>query len=286
MIVISDADGTLISPTVPESSACLSLFELLRANRVSYILATSRPWVSLVEVLPRTVQNARYCVCADGAITLKPTVDGPVVIARSVLSSSDEMVSRILKARPPGSSLYIFLDDRSEFLVAGDINISHMRHSASILGSRRFIPLSKLVGHEGILSIGILGSHKQCSTLMTLLKRDNIVSRKGAVRVYPEVRISSTSLYWCDVTSSLADKRLAVVSLLADGKLGSSEEIRPVIVLGDGDNDARMARLADLAFCPPWANPAMKHIAHEIECKDVQEFLKVIRIRIRTELGV
>src|SRR5271170_2334776 len=135
MIVLSDVDGTLISPTVPESTACLSLFELLRVNGVNYVLATSRPWASLTEVLPRTVEYAQYCICADGAITLAPIPGAPVVISRNILSPDEDIVSRVLSAKPPGCSFCIFLDDRAEFLVAGEVDSAHVEYLTYILGS-------------------------------------------------------------------------------------------------------------------------------------------------------
>jgi hydroxymethylpyrimidine pyrophosphatase-like HAD family hydrolase len=285
VIVLSDVDGTLVRSGVHESSACLALFDLLRANRVEYVLATSRPWGSLCNVLPQTVEKARYCVCADGAITFEPSADGPQVINRKILLWGDEIISRILSVRPPNSSLLVFLDDRNDFSVAADVRGEHVGCLAAIIGSRRLIALRDLKANSGILSVGILGSSEQCEGLLRFIERDRVISRQGTARVYPEVRVRETGLHWCDVTSYLADKRIAVEHLLTEGLIGTSGKVRPIIVLGDGDNDVRMAGLAEMAYCPPWATAAMKAVAREVECEGIEEFLRTVEIRLRSWLG-
>ncbi len=259
MIVVSDVDNTLVDPGGGESKSCRRLFATLRADNTAFGFATSRSYPSLTAVLPVSTKLSDFNICSDGAILLaRRDGTGPVaeVVHRVCLTFPRKYLDPVARLRSRNASCFVFFDDQSGYSVAADIVPAHRESLERILQGR------VLIGRVGVtpamksdvLSIGILDTLEDCNSFgdhMTELCHDwNL-----RVRIYPELRVPELDLYWCEFSAHGAEKSVGVRTLCAFGNIDLSPHA--LVVLGDGENDIELARMADFAFCPPWASLGM-----------------------------
>jgi hydroxymethylpyrimidine pyrophosphatase-like HAD family hydrolase len=282
MIVVSDVDLTLIDPGGIESENCRHLFDVLADNNVIYGFATSRSFTSLGYVLPESLKRADFCICSDGAITLTRQSTDWLVSRRSILSGVRDILSAVFELCSSTASIFVFLDDRSDFRAEIRLSPRHLDMVAPILQGRSWsylIPEPDISG--GVLSVGVLASYRECMSLSRQVSSTFSYRDKLRVRVYEEVRIPVPDLWWCELSAWDADKGVALDAFMEKLRHRARNNSSPIIALGDGENDLGLANRADFTLCPPWANAELQRLGEVVPgVRDCQEFIRVITARL------
>lgn len=281
MLVISDIDGTLLDRGGEETDACVHLFSTLREAGVTYGFATSRPLESLTRILPVSVQGAAFAVCSEGGITAQRNEKEEwSVVRRCTLESSAAILARILQDAASEASVFAFGDDLAGFRVAVRAAQNHEEAIRSILSTRERLDLETILPIEdGVLSIGVLSSREASLLMRSRLETPDAASSEALIiRVYEEVRVAaSPALWWCDVMPADADKAVSCAWLLCQEALSLSTARGGIILLADGENDIRLAELAETTYCPPWANSLLKQRATVIKSvANCEQFVRAV----------
>lgn len=259
MIVVSDVDGTLIDPGATEGYHCRRFFKRLAAGGSVCGLASSRSLPSLLAAVPYALAHSRFAICSDGALTYwrMSKASDLVTVRRATLAESSEVLAclrRVPIAAP--TSLFVFMDDRKDLCVFGDIKAVHESLMPRVLQGRPLNRLEKWPAADGVLSVGLLSSRAQVVLAANLLAEATVDVN---VRIFPEHRLPDSGLWWCEVTSYAADKRHALEFLLNTGHIDKAKV--PLVLLGDGLNDIPLAHICDRVICPSWGASTLLRLA-------------------------
>jgi Cof subfamily protein (haloacid dehalogenase superfamily) len=226
-LVVSDIDGTLVTPDKTLTPAALAAARRLHAAGVGLSLVSSRPargMMALVKALDLTVPFAAF----NGGSLVAP--DGTLIAAKRL--SADAAAKAIGLFDERGISVWAFADD--QWLVR-DLDGPHVDHERHTVG---FDPILVADFDAVIDRVDKLVAVTDEAALLAEVETET----QALLGAHANARRSQT--YYLDVTNAQADKGHAVRALCA--RIGAPEA--ETAVIGDQDNDLAMFAVAGLSI--------------------------------------
>jgi len=234
--LVSDVDGTLVTPDKVVTPAARAAVKALRDAGVGFAFVSSRPPKGLASIAEALGLHAH----GDAPNTRRPAAaafnggllldEGLQPIAFEPLPEADARVALDAFAAL-GVDAWVFTIDEWLVLDPNGHYVAHERHTVGF--DARVVPT-----FDGITGIGkIVGS----SPDPELLQR---TADALAPRLSVDARASLSQTYYLDVTHAKANKGGALRAIAADGGL----ELDEIAAIGDMANDLSMLDIAGFAI--------------------------------------
>ena len=219
-LVVSDVDGTLLlKNSTAVGKDVLDAIKLLQSSRKTVAVASGRTYGSL-EKLFNEVKKDLYFICCDGALTVCNdkvlyTKQIPIGDVMSVLRRSEYDNCGVMLCTP-----------KTTFVVRGSEDFSIMAEAES--GEDTYY-LDKLYDlKEPVVKISVWSKDGGAKPLNFLPK---------------SLRVSYNSNGWCEYTSAIANKGIAVSDLQSRLYMSKFD----TAAIGDGENDIEMMKKAKIS---------------------------------------
>jgi Cof subfamily protein (haloacid dehalogenase superfamily) len=249
-LVVSDVDGTLVTPDKALTARALAAVRALREVGVAFSVTSARPPLGLrmlVEPLDLTVPVVAF----NGALIAAPDL--------SVLTATwlpNDAVGPILECfGRHGMAPWMFQD--SAWYVA-DQNGPHVAHEATVTRIEPRTATDLAQRHDRVAKI--VGVSDDPAVIATALA--DVTDRYGDL-----VAASCSQPYFVDVTSRHADKGTGLTRLCGD--LGIA--LTDVFVLGDSQNDVAMFAVAGASAAMGNATPDVQRAATYVTASNDDE---------------
>lgn len=278
MIIVSDIDGTLISPGFQEDDGSLMLLEPLKRTSSQLILATSRPLCSIRQSIPRMLDASSAVIASDGAVTYQ-RLNGNLTICDDALLSKGEAMQIWRKIHADASlsegCVVTFYGRDKDYTMEIDKHVlPKLADAIQAVSAGR--PISENThAPSACVSIVLLGYKDE---LLQLLRKwqsaQGSAMSSFTVRFYPETRIGFNEfgeLWWLDMSSKNADKSIACANLIEN--MGKS--MQDVIFLCDGENDVNLASISGRVMVPSWAHEDLRALPQSelIQARNVSDYI-------------
>jgi Cof subfamily protein (haloacid dehalogenase superfamily) len=226
-LLVSDIDGTLVTPDKTLTPAALAGVKKLGAAGVGFTIVSSRPargMAALVEALQIKLPFAAF----NGGSLVAP--DGRVIQAKRLSPRAARAAIALFKAR--GVEIWGFADNLWLVLALEGPHVDHERHT---------------VGFDPTLVADFEGVIDRLDKLVAVSDQPDLLAdveraAQQALKGLANARRSQT--YYLDVTHPDADKGHAVRALCAEIGVPRAE----TAVIGDQANDIAMFKVAGLSI--------------------------------------
>ncbi len=243
-LVISDADGTLVTNDKVLTPRAIAAVQRLHQNGIGFSICSSRPPFGLRMLIEPLRLNLPFGGYNAGAI-VEPDPD--LTIVEQKLIPPDAAREAVAMFQQHGIDCWVFVGNRWLILNPTGDNVARETHTIQTppiivpaFEEAHFAAVGKIVGPSN--------DHDRIA-LVTDLMQTALAGRARAARSQP---------YYCDVIAPGIDKG-RLVALLAERLTVPQSEI---LVLGDMENDIEMFRTAGFAVAMGNATDEVKRAAH------------------------
>ncbi len=264
--LVSDVDGTLVTPDKTVTPAARDAVRALRDAGVGFAFVSSRPpggLTSIVEALgphaPSGVATANRRPAAaafNGGLLLD---DAMQTISFEPLPSADAAITLDVFVSL-GIDAWVFTVD--EWLVTNPAGhyVAHERHTVGF--DARVVD-----SFDGVTGIGkIVGSHPEPA----LLQRAAVAL---SLRLTPDARAALSQTYYLDVTNAKANKGTALRAIAAEAGIALDE----IAAIGDMTNDIAMLDIAGFSIAMGNAPDSMKNSVDAVTASNREDgFAKAV----------
>ncbi len=232
-LVVSDVDGTLLmSGKEQVEDKTLRAIEKLKNAGKNTAVASGRTYPSL-EKLFYGVKDGLYFICCDGAVIVR---DGKAVYTKQI--SSSDILSVI---RYYDDCSVVLCTPMKSYALKGKKDISDLVEKQT--GERPLL-LERLYDlKEPVCKIAVFSDESKAKPMAFMPKT---------------LRVSYSANGWCEYTSAIADKGLAVSELQARLYLSKFD----TACIGDGQNDAGMMKKAAVAVSANRHHPSLDAVCN------------------------
>ncbi len=249
-LLISDVDGTLVTPDKVVTDATVEAVEHLRQQGVAFTIISSRPPRGMLSVI-KALNIAQPFGAFNGGSILSP--DMRVLSAHRLAAQVAHEALSILDQN--GVDAWVFADDAWFLRNLQGPNVERERHTVS------FDPT--LVAHFDTMMdridkiVGVSNDHAHLAAVEQHMQM-SLGDRAQATRSQP---------YYLDITHPLANKGNGVEALSAALNIGLKE----TAVIGDMANDIAMFRVAGLSVAMGQAPENVRAAASLVTRSNVQD---------------
>lgn len=244
-LVACDVDGTLLKCGETEpSERVLSAIVALKEAGKTVAIASGRTYGSLIRLFDSVKENV-YFICCDGATTV---YNGKVIYTKQI--GIGDVLDLIRREEYDDASIMLCCPERSYVIKGSDeIFEAVKRESADVPEfCARLYDLK-----EPVVKIAIYSKNKKARKLQFFPK---------------SLRVAYSSDEWCEYTSAISNKGLAISDLQTRLYLSKFD----TLAIGDGENDVEMLKKAKIAVSANNAHSALSDVAGE-HTDDVAEYL-------------
>ena len=249
-LIVSDVDGTILKKGETEvSTAVFEAIEKLKAAGKKVAVASGRTYGSM-EKLFAPVKKDLYFICCDGAVTI---INDKVVYCKQM--SAGDIMSLLRRPEYDGCGVMLCTPKMS-YVIRGSEDFSTTAERQS--GEDTYYVEKLHDVKDPIIKIAVW-SDKGAAVPINFLPKT--------------VRVSYLSVEWCEYTSAISDKGLAVSDLQMRLYMTKFD----TAALGDGINDVVMMKKAKLAVSANVSYPGLLPVCNH-HTDDVAGCVVVISI--------
>lgn len=232
-LVVSDVDGTLLMPkkeSVDEKA--LSAIKKLKEKGKHTAVASGRTYSSL-EKLFGAVSDGLYFICCDGAVIVR---NGKPIYSKQI--SSTDIFSVI---RYHEGCAVVLCTPKKSYVLSGGENVAQLVEKQTGEKPAMLERLYDLT--EPVCKIAVFSDEGKAEPMKFMPK---------------SLRVSYLAHGWCEYTSAIANKGLAVSELQARLYLSKFD----TACIGDGENDAGMMKKAHVAVSANNNHPCLDGVCN------------------------
>jgi Cof subfamily protein (haloacid dehalogenase superfamily) len=256
-LVVSDIDGTLVTPDKTLTPAARAAVASLREAGILFVLVSSRPargMASLIEMLGVTAP----CAAFNGAVLFEP--GGDVLESHPL---ADELAHQAMDlAAEAGANAWVF---------AGDAWYLTDPEGDEVWREKR------TVGFEPIRTADLRRVGAPIGKVVAVSdhpERLDLCQARARAAMEGRANVMRSQSYYLDFTDPAATKGAAVTALAA--RLGVP--LSATVVIGDMDNDVSMFAVAGLAIAMGQAPQAVREAAGHVTASNREDgFAAAIR---------
>lgn len=245
-LIVSDVDGTILTKGETKvSDRVFEAIEKLKKSGKTVAVASGRTYGSMEKLFSR-VKNDLYFICCDGAVTI---LNDKVLYCKQI--GAGDIMS--LMRRPEYDDCCMVLcTPKMSYIIRGDEDFSATAERQS---GERPCYLERLYDlKEPVIKIAVWSKQGKAVPLNFLPK---------------QLRVSYLSDEWCEYTSAISDKGLAVSDLQMRLYMSKFD----TAAIGDGINDVVMMKKAKMAVSANIAYPGLGPVCN-YHTDDVAGFLE------------
>lgn len=252
-LVVFDLDGTLLNAASDISPFTRRTLELLTAQGVAFTIATGRTLNDCHEVLTQSRFTLPQAY-KNGVVIWNPDAEAYSHSNFLTLGEIEHVVQAVLRE---GISPFLFTVEPGHVHTAyhPPLRTAVEEKLADLFRSRRGLrvrPVAELPAMADISNISALGEPRSIDAIAAL------VDDEPGLVAYAGTALEGQDLKWIDIHHIDASKGNAV------GLLRAELNIDRVLCFGDSDNDLSMFEIADEAYAPSNAKPALKRAATNV----------------------
>lgn len=267
MTIISDLDGTLLSPQGAVPNQLHNVISAIDSFGSNLVVATSRPFDDVYRIFG-AYGLAFLAILNDGSETIEIQPEGDFAVLDELVLDPDD-IDVLLALAVEGNILpFTFLTHSAKLpgMVVCPPFLAEERHQLNLLTPGRPYQVSdsvtayiSVVMHSQaiIRAIAYFVRDKHIQEIREHISPALENTRSVKVLDYPDMRCKG--YYWIEMVPSLIGKRGAIERLLDRNLIQ-----RPLIGLGNGRNDVDFLRACDYALCPSDAESSVLEVVNEV----------------------
>lgn len=244
-LVACDVDGTLLRSGEKEpSERILFAIKALKEAGVNVAIASGRTYGSLIRLF-EPVKDDVYFICCDGAVTVYN--------------------EKVIYTKQIGIGDVLDVTRREEYAESG-VMLCCPERSYVIRGGEEIFRAVECESMEVPMSCARLYDLKEPIVKIAVFSKENKARR---LQFSPKsLRVAYSSDEWCEYTSAIANKGLALSDLQTRLYLSKFD----TLAIGDGENDVEMLKKAKVAVSANNAHDSLSSVALE-HTDDVAQYL-------------
>ncbi len=273
VLVVSDLDGTLLRNNEKASQHTIDVLNQSIDQGLCFTVATARSWITA----SRTIEGLSLSLPAvvyNGAALMDTVRRRPMQVCRFSLQQR-EQIAILLREQEISPIVYSFLNGRETFsFLPGTMSPGMKEFLDSRKNDPRLRPVSNWQSllDGDVFYFNCIDEKEKTAPLAKMLEADcHVIFAKDYY----------TDFFWLELMPNGVSKAAAVLCLK------EMYAFDRLIVFGDGKNDLELFQIADEAYAPENADPALKEIATAVILNNEEDgvalFLEENRIRWRDE---